>query len=51
MFSILDLNNNKKNLLFKIQNIYNIWQKIRKENLKELLPIQVLVKEFIMNDE
>ncbi len=42
--SILRLDNNKENLLFKAQDVYNVGQKIREENLEKRLPVQALLK-------
>lgn len=48
---MLRLNHNKDNPLFKVQDVYNIWQKIREENLEKLLPVHVLLKEFTIGDK
>lgn len=43
----MHLDNDKKKLLFKAQDIYNIQQKIKKENLEKLLSIQALLNKLI----
>ena len=48
--SMLRLNHDKENPL-KARDVYNIWHKIREENLEGLLQVQALLKELIMGDE
>lgn len=48
---MLCLNHNKENPLFKAQNVYNVWQKIREKNLEKILLVQTLVKELTLGDE
>lgn len=48
---MLWLNHGEENLLFKAQDIYNVWQKIRKENLERLLLVQVILKKLTIGDK
>lgn len=48
---MLWLNHGKANPLFKTRDVYNVWQKIREENLERLLPVQALLKELTMCHE
>lgn len=49
--SMLRLNHDKENPSFKARDVYNVRQKIRKENLERLLPVLALLKELTMGDE
>ncbi len=49
--SILRLDNNKENSLFKARDVYNVRQKIREENLEGPIPVQAFLKELTMDDE
>ena len=46
ILTILRLDKNEKDSLFKSQNIYNVKQKIKRQKLKSLTNVQILMKQL-----